>query len=203
MLLYKNRNRVGGFFVTGVVLLLAIALVIFLTDFYMDGSIRGMWIFNDVVEEYDETIVDPKGKVEGIVGGVKESAGKANDKLISEGSKLDKKYNIVKDDNKVWVKDEKESVPESESNNFTVTDGEEEGKKDTGNKEDIKVDGLESMKEIKYNQVKEYVNINKLSDKDRKLLLGLSPFSSGEYEGDSIIVQNNSEGIKIYKKGVD
>lgn len=199
LIIYKLRKRIGGFFVVGIVLVVSIGLALFLSDWYLGGVYRGKPFTDPVIEEYDEFVEDPKGKVEEVAGGVREDLERRNQDLIEEGNRIDEKYGFEKGEDKVWVKKEESDNLEDNETRKTEMWETEKGRETTEKFEEENPDFTVENGTVKidYNKVEEYIQRAGIQGEEAEYLRSVSPFNQGTYRVGRMEIEATKDNILI------
>lgn len=182
------RRRIISGAVVSVIFIGVVFFSIFLLDWYSDVDVRK---YTDI-GWYDDTIENPVQVGKDLVKGAGEKVKGANDKLMDDSNKIDKKLGISKDDSGLWG-----SSSEEDTGDVVELDKklEEDSKEVERNPEEYKLGGFYTYRELQ--QGIKYITSD---EEDKELLLALSPHHSTTVEGNTIWAKNNKEGVEIKYK---
>lgn len=220
LLVFLLRERLAGFFVGSLVLLVMVFISLFILDFYTVWDPNNQGLVN--LHLYNQTVEDP-AKAASEIGEMVTDAGKDVTKGVSEtGSTLDEQFGVVEtetrngvttDETGKWLSTEEstdeDSAQESETKT-TSTEGTETkswltyfnfGAKDSSSEDSTTSKTNEegsksgSKVELTYTDLAVQLKDLELTEGDKELLHSLSPYNLGRIEGADIIVTNSVDKI--------
>lgn len=214
VVLFLLRKRIFGGIVGVISLVLVIGLTIFLLDFFWTGTdflgnerdVRDIEPTQEVVEQYDETVLDPVKKAQELGQSAKDKGIGVNETIQEAGSALDERLGIEKDggNNNLWGADEQEEQDSGTSQEETNSEEDkEEGLLDKliskgdnkGESEDENTNLEEYESKLTFDTLGKAESQWSLSTEDARFVRSASPFNLGEFSNGNITIQVVEDGV--------